>query len=171
MFVCIFACVYVCTISIAVCACIARLLDDGALVLLLRFWLPRQPNKKKIVFSSLWLFFSLAVCLSQCIFLSGFSACGRLFGVQPAFASSCLLCALLCFALFVVSLSAHTTFAAKLALSHAVAASHSYTVAHRLHCFSLFIERQRSLVAPHIHTHTHTPLTICTTTLRTIPTA
>lgn len=105
---------YVCTISIAVCACIARrlLLDVGALRFCFAFGCPAnkiQNTKKKLYFFSLPRSFLLAA-----LYLFGFSACGL---VSLASSLACFV-HFYAFALFVISLSAIST----LALSHAVAA-------------------------------------------------
>jgi len=149
--VCMFACVNVCTISIAVCACIARLLDDGALLCFASL-LAASPTKykiqKKIIFSTLCLFFSLA--LSIYLSLRSSLRCVALAS------SSCLLALctfMLCFiCCFVVRSHDVRSESGSLALCCCLSLSHSYSHCSRLHCLSLFIERQRSPpIAPHTH--------------------
>lgn len=155
--------------------------------LLLRFWLPRQQNtkykKKKLYFFSLPRSFLLAA-----LYLFGFSACG-LVSASVSLASS-LACFVhfYAFALFVISLSAISI----LALSHAVAAVLALSLSPPPLTLPLIIHWTNDcapLCPTHTHTHKNTSLffttplftlltlslhtlwTICTTTLRTIPTA
>lgn len=163
---------YVCTISIAVCACIARrrLLDVGALRFCFAFGCPANKirnTKKKVVFLlsaslfssrcslSLW-FFGLRsrLCLSL-------SLC-RLF--------SCLLCALLCFCFicyFVVRHINSRSLARCCRRSLVLALAAAYIASH----YSLN-ERLRSPL-PHTHTKTHPsssplPSSLCSLSLSTL---
>lgn len=152
---------YVCTISIAVCACIARrrrLLDVGALRFCFAFGCPANKirntkKKKKVVFLLSASLFSSRCSLSLWFFGLRSRLClslSRLF--------SCLLCALLCFCFicyFVVRHFNSRSLARCCRRSRALAlAAAAYFASH----YSLN-ERLRSPL-PHTHTHTqkHIPL-------------
>lgn len=150
---------YVCTISIAVCACIARrrrLLDVGALRFCFAFGCPANKirnTKKKVVFLLSALLFSSRCSLSLWFFGLRSRLCLSLFRLF-----SCLLCALLCFCFicyFVVRHINSRSLARCCRRSRALAlAAAAYFASH----YSLN-ERLRSPL-PHTHTHTqkHIPL-------------
>lgn len=139
---------YVCTISIAVCACIARrlLLDVGALRFCFAFGCPAnkiQNTKKKLYFFSLPRSFLLAA-----LYLFGFSACG----LVSVSLSPLLLLALCTFMLLLYLLFRCPPY--QLSLSRTLLPPFSRSL-RRLHCLSLFIERTTALpFAPHRHKNT-----------------
>lgn len=154
--------------------------------LLLRFWLPRQQNtkyKKKSCISSLCLALFFSLLSISLVFRPAVSS-------LPLSLSPLLLLALCTFMLLLYLLFRCPPYQFSLSRTLLPPFSRSRSRRRRLLCLSLFIERTTALpFAPHTHTKTHpssSPLpsslcsltlslhtlwTICTTTLRTIPTA